>query len=347
MPLLRWCSHGFWLYWLLASANDTQGCNLNSRGLRGCCCGDREHEIGIWQLLCDRGPRSTCCGSLPTGFCEEQLGDCFVGVWQNEYERCCCQFNSHLDDNTCWKDHYSWSKCCAGSVSARCPYSVSTWNSTQSYWENRYAGGLNSFPTLASCPPPGYVVRTEFIKAWLESVPEPPRVIIDLGVGDGCQAWLTTQALPTVESYIGLDLSETAVRRARFFLEQKMQDLTLMNRTGPPQLEFHAYDGYTIPPAIFGRQADIAISLQVLMHVLEDTLFEAYMGLLFSCSSKYVLIQAVDDVFAASHIRLWRFTEWIERKAPSWRLILRRNITSMSQHEAREGDALWLYMRIG
>ena len=67
----------------------------------------------------------------------------------------------------------------------------------------------------------------------------------------------------------------------------------------------------------------LALSLDVIYHLIEDDVFELYMKHLFSSSNRYVIIYSTDyDEFTPFlHIKHRKFTEWIENNLPDWELI--------------------------
>ena len=126
--------------------------------------------------------------------------------------------------------------------------------------------------------------------------------VIEFGCGDGNQ--LKLAKYPT---YLGLDVSSAAISRCRELFESD------------PQKSFRLTSEYR------GETADLALSLDVIYHLVEDEVFEHYMRLLFKAASRYVIIYASDcddnQGYEGTHIRHRRFTEWVKDALPDWKLV--------------------------
>lgn len=72
-------------------------------------------------------------------------------------------------------------------------------------------------------------------------------------------------------------------------------------------------------------KADLALSLDVVYHLIEDHIFETYMKHLFSAAKKYVIIYSSDTdenpLTMAPHCRNRKFTKLVETNLPEWKLI--------------------------
>lgn len=170
---------------------------------------------------------------------------------------------------------------------------------TPQYWEERYASGGNSgrgsYGELAS-------FKAHFLNEFVER--ERIQSIIEFGCGDGNQ--LTLAHYP---EYSGYDVSKTAVRMCR----ERFKDDT--------SKQFGLTVDYD------GRAADLALSLDVIYHLVEDEVFDSYMRLLFDAATRYVVICSSDSSdnagYEGSWIRQHRFTEWIAENAVGWVLKVR------------------------
>ncbi|WP_170415008.1 class I SAM-dependent methyltransferase [Ruegeria atlantica] len=169
---------------------------------------------------------------------------------------------------------------------------MSRFSSTE-YWIDRYAQGKNSgagsYGRLS-------VYKANFINTFVEA--EGIHSVVELGSGDGNQA-----SLFDIAQFTGLDVSEDCVRNcsARF-----------ANRPG-----------WTFLKADAEVEAhDAALSLDVVYHLVEDDVFEAYMHRLFSLAKRYVVIYASDfDLTpSARHVRHRAFSKWIADRMPNWKL---------------------------
>lgn len=69
-------------------------------------------------------------------------------------------------------------------------------------------------------------------------------------------------------------------------------------------------------------KADLTLSLDVIYHLVEDTVFDAYMRQLFGASDRFVAIYASnytdDQPVPGSHVRHRTFTDWAAAHAPEW-----------------------------
>lgn len=169
---------------------------------------------------------------------------------------------------------------------------------TGRYWEDRYASGGNSgagsYNRLAA-------YKAEMINAFLSR--HGIRTAIEFGCGDGNQL-----GLMQYESYLGFDVSPRAVEicRAKFAQDESKT--------------FKTIEEYA------GQTAELTLSLDVIYHLIEDGVFDAYMQRLFGASQKFVVIYSSNDEslnqrYGGYHVRHRQFTDWIGRHARGWRLL--------------------------
>lgn len=164
--------------------------------------------------------------------------------------------------------------------------------SVREYWNNRYLKGGNSgdgsYGQLAAFKAD---ILNEFIRTHnITSISE-------FGCGDGNQL-----SLIEIGHYTGYDISDEAVRICR----QKYAN---------SQFEFHNVTTYD------GRKADMALSLDVIYHLVDDEIYHNYMSLLFSASDKFAGIYAWNiNWHHAEHVKSRRFFSWIYEHAPQWQL---------------------------
>jgi SAM-dependent methyltransferase len=128
------------------------------------------------------------------------------------------------------------------------------------------------------------------------------RSVVEFGCGDGAQL-----GLADYPSYDGVDISPAALRLC---MDRFANDTTK---------RFHLAS--QLPPR-FGP-FDLALSLDVICHLVEDAAFDIYMRRLFAHATGHVVIYACDRdrPGTAPHIRHRAFTPWIERHQPRWRLV--------------------------
>ena len=166
-----------------------------------------------------------------------------------------------------------------------------------SYWEDRYSTGGNS--GVGS-----YGKFAEFKAAVLNEfvAKHNLRSVIEFGCGDGNQ--LKLAAYPT---YLGFDVSETAVAKCRKLFQ------------GDDTKQFRLLSDCE------AEKADLALSLDVIFHLVEDEAFANHMRSLFESSNQYVIIYASDsdepEANQAHHVRHRKFTTWIQQNTPQWKLI--------------------------
>lgn len=167
------------------------------------------------------------------------------------------------------------------------------------YWRRRYAAGGTSgggsYGRLAVFK--AHVVNLMVHRQGLTS-------LLELGSGDGANA-----ALYAVPHYCGVDVAEEMVLRCR---EQ------FAGRKG---WEFMTAEAFEAAPPRF----DGAMSLDVIYHLVEDAVFEAYMRSLFGAAERQVLIYSSDHDSArgetALHVRHRAYSEWVAREMPHWQLV--------------------------
>lgn len=166
--------------------------------------------------------------------------------------------------------------------------------SSQNYWETRYKnGGTSGLGSQGDLLEFKAKVINDFITSMgICSV-------IDLGCGDG---QLTAKIICDV--YMGYDVSPTALSKCR--------------RACLPGKHFYMLDQYK------GEAADMAMSMDVIFHLVEDEVFHQYMRTLFFAADHYVIIYSSnhsDNKGMANHVRHRKFTDWIADNRPDWKLI--------------------------
>jgi len=170
--------------------------------------------------------------------------------------------------------------------------------SSGKYWDERYAHGGNSGPGSY-----GHLARfkADMLNAFVRE--HAVASVIEFGCGDGNQL-----ALAQYPRYAGYDISAAALAlcRDRF--------------AGDSTKEFFLAADYD------QRQADLALSLDVIFHLTEDDVYEAYMRTLFAASRRYVAVYSSDRDEPASpgsiHVRHRAFTRWVDAQSGSpWTLV--------------------------
>lgn len=169
--------------------------------------------------------------------------------------------------------------------------------SSKSYWEHRYASGGNSGPG-------SYSHLSEFKARVMNNFIREKNIsnVIEFGCGDGNQ--LKHIVCP---QYTGYDVSKTAVNRCK---KAYAKDKTK---------RFFLLDDYT------NERYELALSLDVIFHLVEDAVFHDYMDTLFNASSNFVIIYSSNNEQPqeshAPHVKHRNFSSWVDEHAPDWRLI--------------------------
>jgi SAM-dependent methyltransferase len=168
---------------------------------------------------------------------------------------------------------------------------------TAAYWESRYArggdSGSGSERELAA-------FKAEVINDFV--VAQGVHSVIEFGCGDGRQLQLARYP-----SYVGFDISPTAIARCRELFRADTGKL------------------FRIAGEWQGEQSDLALSLDVIYHLVEDAVFEEYMQRLFRSARRWVIVYSsnTDDNtgYTGSHIRHRCFSDWVALHAPGWTLM--------------------------
>ena len=162
------------------------------------------------------------------------------------------------------------------------------------YWEARYHDGGTSGPG-------SYGRLAEFKAEILNDFVRKKEIhtVIEFGCGDGAQLELARYPV-----YVGVDVAIVSIERcsARFAHD--------------PTKHFYLAD--TLPSDL--GMFDLALSLDVIYHLVEDTIFDSYMRSLFARSQRHVVIYAsnYDSLTNSPHVRHRKFTAWIAKNAPDW-----------------------------
>lgn len=165
------------------------------------------------------------------------------------------------------------------------------------YWEARYQKKGNSGP--------GSYNRLAYFKADTLNkfvATYDVKSVIEFGSGDGAQLWLAR-----FPSYIGVDVSRTAITMTRVAFSQDQSK------------RFIHFDD--LRPEDY---ADLSLSLDVIYHLIEDSVFDEYMNKLFDSAKRYVIVYSSNDSArksASAHVKHRAFTEWVAQARPDFQLI--------------------------
>lgn len=163
------------------------------------------------------------------------------------------------------------------------------------YWDDRYkSGGSSGSGSYGRLSQFKAKVLNDFVKQ------KHIFSVIEWGCGDGNQLMLAVYP-----KYLGLDVSPTAINMC----EEKFKT--------KDNYQFRLVDQY------FGERSDLAVSLDVIYHLIEDDVFDAYMEKLFYSSTKYVIIYSYNFIkhYESPHEVGREFMVWVQENAPQWKLI--------------------------
>ncbi len=126
--------------------------------------------------------------------------------------------------------------------------------------------------------------------------------VIEYGCGDGNQLKLARYL-----SYIGFDVSSEAITICSKMFE------------GDGTKTFMLMDAYG------GETAELTLSLDVIYHLVEDSVFFRYMRRLFDSSQRFVIIYSSNvgenPSGTARHVRHRHFSKWIDQNEAGWSLL--------------------------
>jgi SAM-dependent methyltransferase len=173
----------------------------------------------------------------------------------------------------------------------------SAFSGSTDYWRRRYARGGDSGSGSYGAHA---VAKAHFLNSFVAD----NRIasVIEFGCGDGNQL-----ALADYPSYLGLDVSEAAIARCR------------RRFAGDASKRFMLVKSYS------GEQADLSLSLDVVYHVVEDEIYDAYMRMLFAAAQRFVVVfstnSAEKSLRQKAHVRHRIFTSWVDENQNQWELV--------------------------
>jgi hypothetical protein len=169
--------------------------------------------------------------------------------------------------------------------------------SSSQYWEDRYKlggnSGAGSYGRLAE-------FKAEAINKFVAD--HGLRSVIEFGSGDGAQL-----ELARYPEYTGIDVSARVI------------DLCRIKFKDDPSKRFILASS----PEANEASGELAMSLDVIYHLVEDKVFDEYMTRLVSAAEKFVCVYSSNVVRASpdKHVRHRVFTDWIAQNAPTWTLL--------------------------
>lgn len=164
------------------------------------------------------------------------------------------------------------------------------------YWRKRYEAGRTSGPGSAGRLA---AYKADFVNALVAE--RGIASVVEFGSGDGEQA-----SLFRFPNYTGVDVVPQVVEAARLRFADR------------PGWRFVTLDEYDRGPS----RHDLAMSLDVVYHLVEDKVFSAYMTRLVEAAERFVLVYASDRDAAqkekSRHVRHRAYGRWMAERAPAW-----------------------------
>ncbi|MEU5873880.1 class I SAM-dependent methyltransferase [Glycomyces sp. NPDC047369] len=172
------------------------------------------------------------------------------------------------------------------------------------YWERRYAKGGNSGGGSRG-------TNAEFKAEVLNKFVAEQNIesVIEFGCGDGEQL-----SLADYPRYLGFDVSPTQLRR------------TMERYADDPTKSFALYDGDSFADPAGFVTADMAMSLDVIYHLIEDHVYDLHLKHVFGAARRHVVLftgDASDPSLSgefAPHVRIRPVLADVEERYPEWRL---------------------------
>lgn len=169
--------------------------------------------------------------------------------------------------------------------------------SSEEYWIKRYEmggdSGKGSYNNFA-------LFKAEVINNFILS--ENINTVIEFGCGDGNQL-----IYANYPNYIGFDISPSAI----LLCKQKFKYDT--------SKKFKMMVDYN------NEIADLSLSLDVIYHLIEDSVFSEYMSMLFDSSNRFVIIYSSNTnknlKSQSPHVKHREFSQWISNHKPKWKLL--------------------------
>jgi cyclopropane fatty-acyl-phospholipid synthase-like methyltransferase len=169
---------------------------------------------------------------------------------------------------------------------------------SQDYWESRYSAGGNS-----GCGSYGELAtfKADFLNTFVAE--KKIKSVVEFGCGDGNQ--LTLSSYP---NYIGVDVAQSAIDRCKkLFANDDSKSFMIVDEFEKNKNQF---------------KFEMAISLDVIYHLVENEVYDDYMKRLFAASNRYVIIYSSNvDQPTTLHVRHRNFSNWVEINSPDFKLI--------------------------
>jgi SAM-dependent methyltransferase len=170
------------------------------------------------------------------------------------------------------------------------------------YWQRRYSHGGTSGDG-------SYGVLAHYKARYLNDFVQRNGIgsVIELGCGDGNQL-----SLANYPRYLGIDVAQNAIRRcADRFAEDESKSFLWLDPAYAVRIEAFV-------------SADLALSLDIVYHLVEDDVYRSHLTTLFACARRYVIVYSSndDEPVRTPHVRHRCFVPDALGLAPAFRLAL-------------------------
>lgn len=189
------------------------------------------------------------------------------------------------------------------------------------YWENRYnngqTSGNGSYGFLAN-------YKSEIINNYI--IENKIKSLLEYGCGDGNQL-----SMINCEEVIGVDVSKTAIDKC----------IKLM-----PNREFHVLSG----DKFINKKTDLLLSLDVIFHLVEDSIYENYMNNIINHSSEHLIIYSAnfdDNKTFGSHVRTRNFTNHKKLNEDYMLIRIEKNKFPSTDHKTGSFSDWFFYRKKG
>jgi SAM-dependent methyltransferase len=164
---------------------------------------------------------------------------------------------------------------------------------SRQYWADRYRLGGNAGAGSFGAPARH---KADVLNAFVDA--HAVASVIEFGCGDGRQLMLAEYP-----AYTGFDISADALLQCR------------ERFPGRSDRQFLPMDDYR------GQRADLALSLDVIYHLVEDAVYDAYLQTLFGAAERFVVVYSSDVANGARtmrHVRHRHVSADIARRFPGF-----------------------------
>lgn len=161
------------------------------------------------------------------------------------------------------------------------------------YWEHRYSvGGTSGHGSYGEYAK----FKADFLNAFV--IKHNIASVVEFGCGDGNQV-----SLANYPQYVGIDVAPSAIRLCQDRFRYDKSKTFYLASEAPP------------------LESDLAISLDVTYHLVEDAVFSKYMCDLFEAARRYVVIYSSDPESRSQpqpHVLHRPISQYVADNFPDW-----------------------------